>query len=112
MTPEHRLAVEIMYFDLGMAIDAIAFDRGWFKRLSVSEVGPVIREAIQRRKMALSVRERDGITLAYKGEELTIQQWAERTGISHQTLRHRIRAGWDVWSILHTKPKRTVKEAA
>lgn len=34
-------------------------------------------------------------TMTYKGETLTLQQWAERTGIPHERLRHRyIRAKW------------------
>jgi len=29
------------------------------------------------------------------GESLTFQQWSEKTGISHDTLRYRINSGWD-----------------
>ncbi len=50
--------------------------------------------------------------LTYKGETLTVTEWAERLGISNHTLGARIRRGWDVAKALempldtsHSNPK-------
>lgn len=40
--------------------------------------------------------------LTYNGESLTVAQWSDRLGISHDTLMARIRYGWTVDKILNT----------
>ncbi|SLM93113.1 Phage protein [Brachybacterium faecium] len=42
--------------------------------------------------------------LEYKGEKMTIAQWAEKVGLSKKCLGERIRRGWDVERAL-TTPK-------
>lgn len=42
--------------------------------------------------------------LTYKGQTMCISEWAEKTGIHKETIRHRILAGWDVENILTRKP--------
>ncbi len=41
-------------------------------------------------------------TLTYRGETLTLTQWAERLGCRHQTLGNRLRAGWPTSTIITT----------
>jgi len=43
--------------------------------------------------------------LEYNGELLTINKWAEKTGISARTILSRVRLGWDVEDILTTPTK-------
>lgn len=41
-------------------------------------------------------------TITYRGEALTITQWAKRLGCPRQTLERRIKAGWPTSSIVAT----------
>jgi hypothetical protein len=43
--------------------------------------------------------------LEYAGENLTLSQWAVKTGIGKATLRHRIAVGWSVKDALTTEVK-------
>lgn len=46
--------------------------------------------------------------LTYKGEMLSEHVWAERYGLDHQTLKCRLKAGWDVELALNGKPYATL----
>ena len=45
---------------------------------------------------------RANIFLCYKGENKCLADWAKETGISHETLRGRYKAGWSVEEIIET----------
>lgn len=48
-----------------------------------------------RAKMKLTHRARSKAKITWRGECLTIGEWASRIGISPQSLRYRLDAGWD-----------------
>lgn len=52
---------------------------------------------------------RSNVVLEFDGESLCIAEWAERTGITSETLRGRIRLGWSVEDVL-TVPVGTRRE--
>lgn len=57
---------------------------------------------VQRRNMASNNR------ITFNGETLTLAEWAERTGIPRERLRHRfVRAGWSAEDTLTKPPKIT-----
>lgn len=43
----------------------------------------------------------------FKGESLTLSEWAERLGLSRESVRDRIKSGWSVRRALSTPPIRT-----
>lgn len=44
--------------------------------------------------------------LTYKGETLTVAQWAKRLGTSYDVLRSRLRYGWSIEKVLETPVKK------
>lgn len=49
---------------------------------------------------------RRNVFLTFRGETLTISQWARRIGLHRKTLMYRVRAGWTVERALNQKPNR------
>ena len=41
------------------------------------------------------------------GEALTLAEWSERTGFSHQLIQHRIKAGWTLEEVLTVQPSKS-----
>lgn len=44
--------------------------------------------------------------IKYRGETLTISEWANKIGMKYGTLRERIRRGWSISKAIRTKIKR------
>ncbi len=42
----------------------------------------------------------------HKGERLTLSEWAERLGLARESLRDRIKTGWDIGRALSVRPVR------
>lgn len=55
----------------------------------------------QKNKRERKVKD-ETIKLEYNGEILTLAKWSQRTGISHYTLRQRLKKGWSVEKALTT----------
>lgn len=55
-------------------------------------------------KMTKTHRERSKAKITWRGETLTAGQWAERVGISRQSLRDRLSSGWSIERAL-TEPR-------
>lgn len=53
-------------------------------------------------KKEMSPKEMRIITLTYKGETLTIGEWAKRLNMDHHILRRRINRGWPTERIIET----------
>lgn len=51
---------------------------------------------------------RNNVFVVYHGEKATIAEWARRTGLTHSTIRCRLRRGWDVERTL-TTPMRKMR---
>lgn len=57
---------------------------------------PACNQARGLSKMKATHRSRSKARLRFKGEDLCMSEWAERIGISHQSLRSRIARGWSI----------------
>lgn len=49
---------------------------------------------------------RSNVFLDFRGESLTVAEWARRTGLSHSTILGRMKRGWSVEKALTTAPLR------
>lgn len=100
MTPEHRLAIEIMS-ECGKSRAAIVKDSGWYldDAPSMSAVRAVLRK--RRNKAHL---------LTINGKTMTVNEWAKETGIGRKTLHERIRVGWTDEEVLTTPVRFTSQE--
>jgi hypothetical protein len=56
---------------------------------------PACNTGRQRDQMTATHRARSKAKIEWRGECLTIGEWAERIGITAQSLRYRLNAGWD-----------------
>lgn len=99
MTPQHRLAVEIMYYELHLSPHEIA-SHGFEPRLSMQSVELALGlDDIGRR----SPRNR---MISFDGKNRTISEWARITGIPHTTIHDRLKKGATVEQALTTPVKR------
>lgn len=63
-------------------------------------------EWITQSQQAKNQRDRaTTVWLTYKGQTLSVTQWARETGIARHTIFSRLRAGWDTESTLTRKPQ-------
>lgn len=97
MTPEHRLAVEIMS-ECGMSRVAIVKDAGWYL-----EEAPTMSAV----KGVLAKRRNERRVLTLNGRTMTVNQWEKVTGIGRKTIYERLRLGWSVELAL-TSPVRAM----
>lgn len=92
MTPEHRLAIEIMR-ECGKSRAAIVKDSGWYL-----DDAPTMYDV---RKVLTKRRNRSRI-LTLDGRTMTVDSWAKATGIKSKTIYERLRLGWSVEEALTT----------
>jgi hypothetical protein len=43
--------------------------------------------------------------LTYRGESLTIAEWADRLGVTYSTINHRVQRGWDMERLINQPPR-------
>lgn len=56
-------------------------------------------------RMVQGSNKRNNVILRHKGRDLTISQWSRETGISLDTMWHRVKAGWPTEKVIE-KPTR------
>ena len=100
MTPQHRLAIEIMS-ECGLSRVAIVKDSGWYL-----EEAPSMNAV----KGVLAKRRNQARALTLNGETKTVIQWEKKTGIKRKTIYERLRLGWSVLRTLNT-PSREYRYA-
>lgn len=108
MTPDNRLAVEIMHFDYSMSPYAILLD---FKHkgvdLELSDIECAIDSAIKNREDGIYTSAGGNRIINYCGESLTVGEWSQLLNISAKTLHNRIQMGWNSSRIIQTPVKET-----
>ena len=110
MTPEHTLAIEIMYQDLGMSQHEIVANQYWIDGPTLAEVEQAVSkfQRVTRFNPAhLMELRRNSVShyLIFNGEKRTVAEWAYITGINERTLHSRIKRNWSDERVLTEKPK-------
>jgi len=110
MTPQHRLAIEIMYQELGMSPHEIVANGDWLEPPTLESVEKVIEPFRKNTRFnpeaQVSLR-RNAVSrfLVFEGQRKTLAEWAVVARISRQTLHSRLRRGWSVERALSEIPK-------
>lgn len=65
---------------------------------------PKCNQKRAQQRMTRTMREKYANYIEFNGERLTEGQWAERVGVSHSSLRYRLKAGWSLERAL-TEPR-------
>ena len=55
-----------------------------------------IRRAAKEGRDILKMKRSRNVMIKFKGESMTMKDWAEKLGIKYYTLKYRIRSGWSV----------------
>lgn len=97
MTPEHRLAIEIMR-ECGKSRAAIVKDPGWY--LDDAPTMYQVRRVLTKRRNQPRI-------LTMNGKTMDVEGWARVTGIKSKTIYERLRLGWSVEDALTMPVKPT-----
>lgn len=89
MTPQHRLAIEIMS-ECGKSPRDILVDINW------GEDGPTMAEIKNIVSRPRHGRRAVNNFITHNGETRIITEWAEITGIARKTIQKRLQLGWSV----------------
>jgi hypothetical protein len=97
MTPEHRLAIEIMHYELKLSPHEIQADFGSKGvPLELSDIDSVISNRMRSSETVV----------VYNGDSKTITEWQNITGINKWTIKQRLMSGWRVEDALTTPVKK------
>ena len=67
-----------------------------------------IEQANNRRKREKKIhKKRETLTITYKETTMTIQEWADKLGLSYQVISNRLKKGWSVEQTLETPLDKT-----
>lgn len=104
MSPEHRLAIEIMS-ECGMSPHEIVACEDWDVKPKLSEV-----EAITNQVEDFPADGRH--YLVFAGKKQSIADWASATGIPRTTIKARLERGWSVERALTETPTLSRRKVA
>lgn len=100
MTPEARLAIEIMH-ECGYTPHEIASDGGWIEPPMLGDVTNILGISKTRNPG----KRCNNVYVEVNGQKRTLAQWSRRTGIDYDTLHSRWKRGWSPEQIIYTKPR-------
>lgn len=91
MTPQHRLAIQIMY-ECGLCPTDIFWSNDWAARPSLEEIKNVCEWEGERPHYRPPVQ--SDRVIEYRSERFTAQEWKEINRLSKNTISKRRRLGW------------------
>lgn len=105
MSPQHRLAIEIMS-ECGMTPQAIHEDAGW------QEDKPTFAEVVHVALRPAHQNRSTNMLITFNDVTKMISEWAEETGIDRRTISKRLhKLKWSVKDALTIPPARTGRGA-
>ena len=102
MTPQHRLAIEIMFYELGLSPHEIVADDYWPYPLTLKEIETTLGMDSEGQKR------KNNHFLTFDGKTRTLMEWSRVLGIHPDVISKRLKRGLTVREAL-TLPLRVTK---
>lgn len=105
--PKDRALIEAVYVD-GRLLVEIARESGVTESRICQRLGEamgILRGVLAEEGFVMPDPSNSNGLYEFRGESLTVTQWAAKTGIHKQTIYHRLRCGWPIDKVLTTPVK-------